>query len=213
MTFWQVEPLGVWGKPMTKSRASHCRFSASWTDTMNLLVAEADKLNVRGAIALRIDVQYGDIRRDGMLRANARVNFPGVVVSFESRFGPLSYATDAYDHWQANIRAVALSLQALRAVDRYGVSRSGEQYVGWRAIESGLSGLVLKFFVGADDALAWLCAGVNEVDSNAPVADLVRIASKLWHPDVADRDRTTWDSENWDRLTEAKLLLKARGLL
>jgi hypothetical protein len=58
-------------------------------------------------------------------------------VSLDSRHGSLTYATDAYDGWQANVRAIALSMQALRAVDRYGVSTKGEQYRGWSAIDSG----------------------------------------------------------------------------
>lgn len=38
--------------------------------------------------------------------------------------------------WQANVRAIALSLEALRAVDRWGVTSSGEQYRGWSAISA-----------------------------------------------------------------------------
>jgi hypothetical protein len=81
------------------------------------------------------------------LRADAKVGpYPGVRLSFKSKFGPLSYMTDEYgrqygipgskllDGWQANVRAIALSLQALRAVDRYGVTRKGEQYRGWTPI-------------------------------------------------------------------------------
>lgn len=45
----------------------------------------------------------------------------------------LVYATDVCDLWQHNVRSVALGLEALRAVDRYGISRRGEQYAGFRA--------------------------------------------------------------------------------
>jgi hypothetical protein len=45
----------------------------------------------------------------------------------------LVYATDACEHWQHNVRSIALGLEALRAVDRYGISRRGEQYAGFRA--------------------------------------------------------------------------------
>ncbi len=203
MTTWQIEPLGTWTKPRTKDRMSHWRFRAPWTDTMDLLTSEIEKLGVRGAIALRIDVQRGDIRRDGMLRANALVGFPGVVVSFESRYGPLSYATDAYDSWQANVRAIALSLQALRSVDRYGVSKSGEQYIGWRAIESARP----AGFATADEALRWL-REVTELTTDASTALLVRRASAMWHPDRANGDRA-----NWDRLDAARQILEAGGLL
>jgi len=45
----------------------------------------------------------------------------------------LVYATDCCQFWQHNVRSIALGLQALRAVDRYGISRRGEQYSGFRA--------------------------------------------------------------------------------
>ena len=43
----------------------------------------------------------------------------------------MSYPCDKYSNWQANLRAIALSLEALRAEDRYGVTRRAEQYKGW----------------------------------------------------------------------------------
>lgn len=189
-TMWQIEPLGTWTREATKNRASRHRFSASWYNTMELLTSEIERLGVRGSIAVRIDVQRADIRLDGMLRANARVGFPGVVVSFDSRYGPLSYATDAYDSWQANVRAIALSLEALRAVDRYGTSKSGEQYVGWRAIESGKSAPV---FASADDALRWLQKVAGLRNRDVSTKDLLRLAASHCHPDRHDGDRTLWD--------------------
>jgi hypothetical protein len=200
MATWQVEPLGPWTRPETRHRAPASRFTASWSDTMNLLTSEIEKLGLRGAIAVQVDVERGDIRLDGMLRANAKVRHPGVVVSFDSRFGPLSYATDAYTTWQANLRAIALSLQALRAVDRYGVTRSGEQYQGWRAIEAGQP----HGFASADEALRWLeqQAGVepNKVGWRA----LLRVVSAKLHP-----DRNGGDRAGWDRLDAARQVLEA----
>ncbi len=205
MTTWQIEPLGSWNQPVTEYRASRYRFKASWENTLNLLLDEADRLDVRGAIALRIDVQRGDIRRDGMLSARASVGFPGVVVSFQSQFGPLSYATDAYEWWQHNVRAIALSLEALRAVDRYGVSKSGEQYAGWRAIESGGP----AGFASADDAVRWLREVVNVPGSDGLSTKLLlRTAASMMHPDRSNGDRA-----NWDRLDAARQILEAGGLL
>lgn len=45
----------------------------------------------------------------------------------------LVYATDACVLWRHNVRSIALGLEALRAVDRFGISRRGEQYAGFRA--------------------------------------------------------------------------------
>ena len=204
MASWQVEPLGPWGRAVTRNRASSGRFTASWSDTVDLLSAEIEKLGLRGTIAIRIDVQAKDVRLDGRPRAQARADFPGVVVSFESRFGPLSYATDAYDSWQANVRAIALSLQALRAVDRYGVSRSGEQYAGWRAIESSSAAPV---FASADEAERWLTSVVGRVGEQLSVKELLRRAAKKLHPDVNGGDRTLW--KRWDAARQ--LLEDGRG--
>jgi hypothetical protein len=71
---------------------------------------------------------------DGGIYARATPFSPGVRVSFESRHGPLTYSADRFSHWQDNVRAIALSLEALRKVDRYGVAGHGEQYRGWTAI-------------------------------------------------------------------------------
>ncbi|NJP33710.1 molecular chaperone DnaJ [Micromonospora thermarum] len=132
---YQIRPLngGGWTGPSTVGRWSHYRFRAAWGDTLDLLLHEAGLLGA-DLVVIQVDITEADLRRDGMVRAHAQLRHPGVRVSFDSVHGPLTYATDAYDRWQANVRAIALALQALRAVDRYGVTRSGEQYRGWTAI-------------------------------------------------------------------------------
>lgn len=143
MPRYMIRPLGVWDRPITDPRRPASVFKAGWDATLNLLLREVEYLGGE-TIAVQVDVTEGELRRDGMLRANARVGFPGVKVSFESDRGPLTFASDAYERdwgrgmagWQANVRAVALSLEALRAVDRWGVTSSGEQYRGWSAISA-----------------------------------------------------------------------------
>lgn len=131
---YETRPLGAWLGPVTGDRAPARRFSASWQSTLELLAKETEALGAN-IVVVQVDVTEADIRRDGMIRANARPGMPGVKISFESRFGPLTYATDAYDDWRGNVRAIALGLEALRAVDRYGITKTGEQYRGFRAIE------------------------------------------------------------------------------
>ena len=129
---YEIRPL-VWSGPQCPRRWPSSRFKAKWDSTLELLGRETDLLDA-SVVVLQLDVIEGDIRRDGMLRASAKVGFPGVRVSFDSKHGPLTYATDRYEQlysddmpgWQANVRAVALALEALRAVDRYGISSSGE---------------------------------------------------------------------------------------
>jgi len=144
-------PLVAWTDPVTAEPRNH-NFTASWTDTMWKLCNEVDYLNGAGGryatdvdVVLQVDAAEGNMRRDGGIRADAKVASPGVVVSFESKHGPLRYACDTYRQtywrkmpgWQANVRAIVLTLKALRDVDRYGAASRGEQYTGWAQIGAG----------------------------------------------------------------------------
>ncbi|MGH3220022.1 MAG: hypothetical protein ACRDPY_15180 [Streptosporangiaceae bacterium] len=213
---YQLRPLN-WTALVTPGRQSSAIFRASWSDTLALLGDEIEQLGGgRSDILFEVDVQEADLRLDGMLRANAKMgDFPGVVVTFDSKFGQLRYASDAYEQryksappgWQANIRAVALALQALRAVDRYGVSKRGEQYTGWRAIAGPA-----PEFATADDAVKWMYAyAIGQLDLTLPDAignrDLYRLMAKLMHP-----DRGAPRAE-WDRLDTARQVLETAGRL
>ncbi|MEV1013889.1 MULTISPECIES: hypothetical protein [unclassified Micromonospora] len=202
---YEIRPLGPWIGPVTRNRQSGSAFRAPWSATLDLIARETVLLGAR-LVVIQVDATEADLRRDGMLRANAKVNFPGVKVSFESKHGPLTYATDEYAHWQANVRAVALSLQALRAVDRYGVSKSGEQYRGWNALPAGSPDGQMT----ADDAARLLAgyadAGVTaeRVLSDAEVRRTAfRQASRRTHPDHGG------DAEAFARVTAARDLLDA----
>lgn len=93
--------------------------------------------------------------------------------------------TGEYDDWRDNLRAVALSLEALRAVDRYGVSRRGEQYRGWQALEAGDGSYGMY---SAADARDYLMRHYGrEEDLRSPTEDQVKSALRrglfVTHPD------------------------------
>lgn len=124
-------PLPIWPYPDTPNRRSRYIMRASYADTLTLLGDELRHLGADAAI-LAAGFREGDIRRDGLPRADARQpSHPGIELSFTTELGRLVYRTDAYELWQHNVRAIALGLEALRAVDRYGITSSGEQYAGW----------------------------------------------------------------------------------
>lgn len=137
----RVRPLEAWPEPFDLERGRRpSPFSAAWSDTVYLLAFELRKLEARDGI-LELAVAPADFRRDGYPRASARAEHPGVVLSLPATVhGPLRYFTDEFDGWQENVRAIALSLEALRKVDRYAVSRRGEQYRGWTALPSAVRG-------------------------------------------------------------------------
>lgn len=131
-------PLHGWdGEPTPDHRRRASIFGrATYAGTVEKLTHEVLMLG-SSHVVIQLDIDEEDIRRDGMPRARAVARTPGVAVSFESTYGPLRYATDLFDHWHHNLRAIALGLESLRRVDRYGITHRGEQYAGWRQIESG----------------------------------------------------------------------------
>lgn len=128
---WSGEPTPAW------KRKSKYTFKGTYDSTLRLLDDELRHLNA-AELVIQLEMGERDIRLDGMPRSNATPKGPAVIVSFESKHGPLRYATDVFDHWHANLRAIALGLEALRKVERYGITQRGEQYTGWKQLGSGI---------------------------------------------------------------------------
>lgn len=167
-----------WDGPKPKCAYRRSQFSATLTKTLRLLSRELEMLAATKLVIL-LDVSEKDIRLDGAPRANARMGEPCVAVSFESKHGPVRMVTGEYSSWQDNLRAVALSLEALRSVDRYGVSKSGEQYRGWRAIPASTDAADL--IVDVDHAYEFL--GQWMVPDEDDVWSALRKALHATHPD------------------------------
>ena len=129
---YQFRPIVAWPGSPTRSRYK-AKFRANYSQTLKLLDRELQHLKAR-QIVVQADVTEGQIRQDGMLYASARPSSPRIILSFNSIHGALSYPCDRYSDWQDNLRAIALSLEALRMVDRYGVTKSAEQYRGFQAL-------------------------------------------------------------------------------
>jgi hypothetical protein len=130
-------PLDRWpGESTPGSDRRVAQFSASRESTMHLLGYETGRLGAR-AVAVQLAISEEDFRADGQPKIRAAFRHPGVVVSFDSEHGPLRYSTDRFTTWIGNLRAIALGLEALRTVDRYGIGRGGEQYRGYRQLQTG----------------------------------------------------------------------------
>jgi hypothetical protein len=130
-------PLPTWPYPVTRDRRSPWTFKAGWSSTLQILERELGYLGGRNVV-IGAAFSERDLRLDGMPRADARTpSHPGIELSFDSKHGRLVYATDVCARWEHNVRSIALGLESLRAVDRYGITRRGEQYAGWKQLESG----------------------------------------------------------------------------
>lgn len=180
--------LATWAPRPDTAERRWAPFKAGYYATLQLLERELQHLDADHVIMATLHREH-HIRLDGRLKENAPEDpgHPGVEISFDSRMGRLTYATDVCRRWRDNVRSIALGLEALRAVDRYGCSTRGEQYAGFRALPAGTGG------AGAPDTVAAaqdVIRAVLVADDDPPGAAftdgwaaLHRRALKLTHPD------------------------------
>lgn len=202
---YTVRPLDPWIGPRTK-HPERSRFRSTWKQTLAELSYELERLGATTWV-LQLDVSDWDLRKDGGIRANARpAASEAVRVNFTARGkGPLTFACDRYDDWHDNVRAVAKTLEALRAVDRYGVATTGEQYRGWTAIASRPAEMSRE---QAAEFIAhwagWTADGDIALLLKDPdlLKNAYRDAARRCHPDV-----TGDDGDTMARLNNARDLL------
>jgi len=133
-----TKPLHTWPRERT-TRFRPSPFRSSYGDTMAKLRHELVHLRATKAI-IELDITEADIRNDGWPRASAKVPPAVKLTVFTRGDNTLVYATDRFDDWHDNLRAIALGLEALRKIERYGIADDGEQYAGWRQLgETGSS--------------------------------------------------------------------------
>jgi hypothetical protein len=126
------KPFDKWPQASSSMRKVS-PFKQGWNDTVQILDHELRYLKADRAV-LQIAVKIDDIRLDGSLRPNREPDHPGVILSFESKHGPLQYLCDDCISWRHNVRAIALTLERLRLAELYGVAKRGEQYKGWNQL-------------------------------------------------------------------------------
>lgn len=154
---------------------------------------------------IELAVSREQIRLDGGLRGDAQPRDPGVAVIVTTPKETLRFQTDRFLVWRHNLRAIALALEALRKVDRYGVTDSGQQYSGFAALPAGEPGLL-----NLDQAAALLCMVAGEGDAVGVRVDL-EYGKSVWrkavlraHPDQGG------DAETLRRVNRAAEMLGIR---
>jgi hypothetical protein len=132
-----IRPIETWPGERTRGRQD-APFKAGLSATLGTLTRELRMLRATD-VWLEVAMTDHDFRQDGRPKANARAFHPGVVLSFHSHTlgKDFRYATDRFWTWQDNLRAIALGLEALRKVERYGIANRGEQYAGWAQLPAG----------------------------------------------------------------------------
>ena len=179
-------PLEQWPNKPTPphQRKNGNSFRATQSRRLDLLERELNHLGARD-IVVQAYFDREDIRNDGWPRSSARTRAPSVIVSFSNKAKEsFSYPCDTYQRWEDNLYAIALSLEALRAVDRYGVTKGGQQYQGFKRLEapSVIDARVL--------AESFICthAGVSLVDLRADLGGAYKAAAVKLHPDKVGHD-------------------------
>lgn len=193
---WQLDvgPLDHWtGRRTAEPR--YAPFRASLERTLRDLQFELDAIDAE-AVRLLIDMLPEHFRVNGRPRATAKADSDGIVlVVGKSAQGPLRFPCDTYLTWQGNLRAIALGMNALRAVDRYGITKSGEQYQGWKEITSGRQGLPTMSKMDAI-AVVYERAGLERPTNEpakAALDDVARMAKKRAHPDQHGGNEDYWN--------------------
>lgn len=219
----ECRPISTYPVPETRNRRQaqfHRRVQGAygWTEKKRVLLSDNLDLLEREALHLgckhlviEADFKEGQIRNDGWPKATASPSSPRVVISLlESAHGPLRYPCDTFTRFEDNVRAVGLALEALRTVDRYGVTRRGEQYAGWKALPATtaptmtaqVAAEVVLVLSGSSPAEAKEAASeVLEMANHA--RGVIREALRRTHPD------TGGSAEAFHQVQAARAVLSA----
>lgn len=175
----------------------------NWARIETRLLDEIGRINGRD-VTIALDIRNpGHFRQDGGIRSDARPVTSRVVVSFTRPDGRrLVFPCDAYAFWQDNVWAIQLSLEALRAVDRHGVTVGNQQYEGFAQLPAGGNG---KMSVEAARTLLAELSGFEETALAFPsvFTVAVRSARAKAHPDAGG------STDRFQKLQEAISVLES----
>jgi hypothetical protein len=187
-------------------------------ESMKLLERELNAVGAREVTLFTMHSQE-DIRVDGRLKADTRTpSHPGVILQFDkyagyddakqqSNFVQLRFPCDTFNGWKTNVRAIALALEALRKVDRYGVT-TGAQYAGYKALAAAdidLTPELAADFIARSAGMGGVPGIAASIIQNTGGFGgiLYKTAAKLLHPDNGG------DPEEFKRLQKAWHIVSA----
>ncbi|HEY7236546.1 MAG TPA: hypothetical protein VH539_20465 [Gemmatimonadaceae bacterium] len=198
----------VWPGKKTSYR-KRAPFKTQWARTIDLLERELKHLGAR-KVQIACEIQLGDLRQDGQLRADARPG-PAVILSFLDRDGQRqAYPCDTFAWWQDNLYAIAVVLEDLRRAERYGV-QSALLRAGFKALPNAGATTPTLNTTQAVHLLARLgnyegsLTDYTRATLESPdcARDSIRRARARAHPDAGGRN------EDWTLLQEAERILRA----
>ncbi len=161
-------------QPRTVKRRPSTKFKASFAQSRDELLRE---LKLLGALDIVISTNV-PTRRDGLPLADAREpTDPGVAVYFDrmvkEKRHPFTLACDSYDKVRFNLRAVGLTVEALRSIARHGATEMLEQaFTGFAALPAAGGGEPW-----------WEVLGVPQQAHPDVIRAKFRSLSQVHHPD------------------------------
>lgn len=197
-TGWKRTPYGVRRAAMFHSmktvygstRQDGTR--SQWKQKERLSIGEATErltgeLDRLGAAAVIISSNLR-VRNDGLpYAAQAKqLDDPGVAVYFKLRNQPRVLACDKWNSAADNMAAIAGHIEAIRAVDRYGVGTLEQAFAGYAQLPANTA-----------DAW-WLVFGLPETATLDQVDEVYRQQAREQHPDAGGTH------EGMARLNEAR---------
>lgn len=195
------------------------QFKVGYQRLLDDLSAELERIDAT-SVVLELDIAPSRVREfrnsfNGWPKADTRIKkdgTDGVVLNFEIARKSYRFACDTYWEWQDNLRAISLTLEALRAVARYGATKRNEQYRGYEALPPPKP--ETPIFESDEDAARFILSASKEgfipetvrqvLNSKERFQHYFRIAARNCHPDMGG------STEEMKRLNMAADRLKRR---
>jgi hypothetical protein len=163
----QWGPIDKWPGTLRQSgQRIRAPFKSSYSSTLTIIDRELRAVSAESVIC-KLALPPGQFTIEGRPYVNARPDHPGVVLAFTKRIKtatgprriPLNFPCDRFVTWESNLRAIGLALEALRKVDRYGVTQNAEQYTGFKALPP--AGPTHEAILTVDEAARFVASGVS----------------------------------------------------
>ena len=162
--------------PQGWSRTEHrqsSRFKAPLSKALKVLTVELDRM---GGSSVVVSTNL-PVKSDGTYRMDRDPLDPGAAVYFHRDQKDIVFACDQFDTVRENLYAIAKTIEAMRAIERYGASELMN-----RAF-SGFLGLPAVASAGED---CWQVLGLAPMSSEAAVRTVYRDLAKKLHTAGAD---------------------------
>lgn len=217
-----TRPLDDWPREfIPEDQRRWSPFTATWTDTVDLLKREAAHLGAE-QVVMHLSLTERQIRLNGQPRADATPSSPAARIVLPDVAGSPSWSCDEFNShwtnhhtklggWKANVRAIALTLERLRLADLYGALR-GQHYAGFKELGAGIP--MGPAVMSVEEAARFIAehAGSNEglIGPDGRIlrdrlTAMYRFVARKLHPDVGG------DAALFARLQDAREVLERHG--